>query len=143
MKYIVKSPDFKGDVVFGYDDNGFLSTVVVNAELNEKQWHFFHAYFPVTETYLKLLAETSKKMQIEQVLEDLTFAAFWEAYAYKMGDKKRTEKLWDALTESEKVAALGVIKKYHYWLACHPNVETAQAATWLKQRRWENDYSKK
>lgn len=71
---------------------------------------------------------------------DTSFATFWEAYGYKVGNKKRAEKLWGLLSISEQVLALRALKGYKAYLSARPNMEQSYAETWLSQRRWENEY---
>lgn len=142
MKYIANSPLFSGEIIFTYDNDGFLSSVEVQATLNEKQWHWLSKDFPVTLTTLKLLT-LSTSLQITEAQDDLTFGAFWEAYKNKVGDKKKAEKLWNLLPEADRIAALFSIPKYLFWLATKQNMEQLHATTFLNQRRWENDYTVK
>ena len=75
---------------------------------------------------------------IQQVQEiDLSFEAFWDYYAYKVGDLKRTKKLWNELTEQDKYAALGFIRRYKIFIN-KKGQNQLYAQTFLKQRRWEN-----
>jgi hypothetical protein len=139
-KYIATSATFTGEIVFGYDGEGYLKSIEVSAELTDKQWHWLSKSFPVTLTLLKLLTVQST-LRIQELPADLSFAVFWEAYNHKVGDKKKAEKLWNILPEVDRVAALAGVPKYLYWLATKPTIEQANATTWLNQRRWENVFN--
>ena len=142
MKYLVThiASGIKMSMEFGED--GFLKSWVIDGEMELKLWREIWSAPPYNTIVLRDTWPL-RGYEVKEVVGDISFVAFWDAYAYKMGDKKKTEKLWNTLSEPEMIAAMTAIKKYHYWLACHPNTETAQAQTWLRQRRWENDYSKK
>jgi len=140
IKYIAQSPAFNGDLILGYDDDGFLAVVEVAAKLDEKQWAWLGRNFPVTSTALKLLTVTSK-LTVKEMPNDLSFDLFWKLYNYKVGDKKATEKSWNLLPEVDKVAALAGIPRYLFWLSTK-TIEQSHAKTWLNQRRWENEYKK-
>jgi hypothetical protein len=81
-----------------------------------------------------------KNCHIEAIQDDTTFPGFWNAYNYKVGNKKRAEKLWTLLNEQEKLLALSSIRKYDRYLAQRPKMEKAYPETWLAQRRWENEF---
>lgn len=139
MKYLVTSPKMAGSMVMEYDDAGTIRKWHNNAEMTDEQLGFLISNFPVTQRFLESMG-TKGIFKLKEVPADLSFAAFWEAYAYKVGDKKRAEKLWKLLSEEEKAAALLSIPKYLYFLSTHPAIERAHAITWLNQRRWENEY---
>lgn len=142
MKYILQSDRFNGDINIEYNELGLLKALHVNAELEPNQWQWLRKDFPVTIDILFNLESTSS-LRVTEVSDDLSFGVFWEAYKYKVGNKKQAEKIWNLLSEVDQVSALASIPKYLHWLACRPNMEQTHATTWLNQRRWENDYSRK
>jgi hypothetical protein len=80
------------------------------------------------------------KFRYAEIAEDASFKAFWELFAYKVGNKSKVERLWNAMSEAEKSQALLKIPKYKYSLAQSNNREQAYPETWLNQRRWENEH---
>ncbi|MEZ5195087.1 MAG: hypothetical protein R2764_01410 [Bacteroidales bacterium] len=81
-----------------------------------------------------------KYFVIKKVAPDLSFEAFWEAYAYKVGKKERAQKLWEGLSDPDKALALSACPKYRYYLSTKTNMEQAYAETWLRNRRFEDQY---
>ena len=75
---------------------------------------------------------------IEAVPTDLSFPVFWEAYGYKLGDKKRAMVLWTSLTDADRLKCLRAIPQYNQWLKQKPHIERLYPETFLKQRRFDN-----
>lgn len=70
---------------------------------------------------------------------NLTFERFWNQYAYKVGNKARAVKLWNALPEMERVLALGAIDKQRRHSESR-RTDLPYPETYLSQRRWENQF---
>jgi len=81
-----------------------------------------------------------KSVQITELPPDLSFVLFYNLYDYKIGKKERTIKLWQALSEADRVKVLTKIPAYKSYLAHHPNIQKMYPETFLNQRRWENDF---
>lgn len=94
---------------------------------------------PITLEELKTIVAKCKYECVE-VPEDLSFNRFWETYNYKIGNKKRAEQLWKALTDEEKIQVLLAIPKYDRWLKTKNGIEKLYPETFLNQRRFENQY---
>lgn len=87
---------------------------------------------------LKRLKGLGCKLQhIKEI--DLSFEAFWSYYSYKVGNKKRTEKLWKELTVQDQHAVLGSVRKYKIFIRSKGQ-EQCYPETYLNQRRWENEF---
>lgn len=80
------------------------------------------------------------KFTVREVEQDLSFENFWNTYGYKVGNIPRTRKLWNALSDDEKIACFVGIRQYKYWLSLNSNTDHMFASTFLQQRRWENEY---
>lgn len=141
MKYIITSNKLKGKILFNYGLNGFIKSFEIESEqdVNEKFVKWLFSNFPYHEQGLES-AIFKTLFIIRPVADDLSFKAFWEAYDYKVGNKKKTEKLWNALTDPERAQALAACPKYIYYLSTKTNMEQAYAETWLRNRRFENVY---
>lgn len=72
--------------------------------------------------------------------KDLSFETFWREYGYKVGDKKRVQRKWEALGEGERLLALGGIWKQRRHSEGH-GAYLPYPETYLNQRRWENEYN--
>lgn len=141
MKIIFTSPKLQGKILFEFNTNGFIKSFEIETEedANEKFIRWMFRNFPVHEQALE--SDIFKKLfTIAKVHGDLSFPAFWEAYGYKVGNKKRAERIWDALSDVERAQALANCKRYKQYLSLRPNMEQAYAETWLTQRRFENNY---
>lgn len=130
---------------FKYHLNGALySFKVLDSQLSPKQahWLFATGKFPVTEDIMK--KEWMKKLNANFVIEvgepDLSFDAFWNAYAHKIGKKKMAENSWNKLSKADKIKALMAIKDYNRYLSRKPGIEKAHATTYLNQEYYNNEY---
>jgi len=134
-KYVVTSKFFEGEMVYGYNSEGILVFFENKAELQTEHLNWLFKNFPVVDNQLP---KTFPKSKITEAT-DLTFEAFWEAYAYKVGDKRAAAKAWRQLGESERLAIFEHLPKYNYHLKT-TGVGKAYPSTFLNQRRWENQY---
>lgn len=67
------------------------------------------------------------------------FPAFWELYAYKVGNRARVQKKWEALPEADRINAMAAIPRYKRF-AANKRIERVYPETYLDQRRWENEF---
>ena len=72
--------------------------------------------------------------------KDLSFARFWEAYGYKVGNKATVEKKWNALSEEDRLLALQGIERQRRHSESH-KTDMPYPQTYIDQRRWENVFS--
>lgn len=135
-KYVVVSPEFEGEMIFGYDSEEVLIYYENNAELKHEHMIWLSRNFPFTAKDLPKIVRKGKITEIT----DLSFARFWKDYGLKVGNKKRAEKLWIALSESERIAVFEHLPRYNYYLKTHQGLMKAYPETFLSQRRWENEY---
>lgn len=61
-------------------------------------------------------------------------------YGYKVGNKPRVQKKWNALPEGERILALGAIPKYKRF-AEGKHIDLVYPETYIDQRRWENEFT--
>jgi len=137
--YLLTSPHFTGEIELRFNENGHLIKYDNRAELTEKQFAYMLFRIPVNIDSLSVLTDGNQS-KLTEVKIELTFDMFWDKYDYKMGKKARVMKLWEALTETDKQAAMKGIVKYDMYLAGHTKMEKAYPETYLSQRRWENDF---
>jgi len=135
-KYLVTSPMFAGEMIFGYDADGVLVYYENNAELLPEHILALSKSFPFTPDDLQKLVKNGKVTEIT----DLSFEKFWKEYDYKVGNKSLVERTWKKLSESERISVLDRLPKYKYYLSTHQSLEKAYPATFLNQRRWENEF---
>ena len=130
---------------FKYHLNGaFYSFKVLDSQLSLEQrtWLFGSNKFPCTEREMKevWMKNLRKNFEITVGEPDLSFEAFWNAYANKVGKKKMAENSWNKLSKGNKIKALMSIKKYDNNLRLHPGIQKAHASTYLNQEYYDNEY---
>jgi len=81
------------------------------------------------------------RFRAEAIVADISFDVFWNAYGYKVGNKKRAEKEWNRLTSEDRILCLRGIRRYNMWIAQRRNQDKLYPETFLSQSRWENEYS--
>lgn len=140
MKYILTNKKLAGKILFEFTSKGLLKSFIIEEEddVDGKLVKWFLNYMPLHEKAMTAHPYTTV-FDVEKVAADLSFKAFWNTYAYKVGNKKRAEKLWAALTEPERAQAMAAAVNYKRWLSTRSQ-EQAYAETWLKQRRFENQF---
>lgn len=97
----------------------------------------------VTENRLHEYQQDTTKtfnFRLNEVPQKLDFDTFWDAYAYKVGNKGKAANLWKLLDEEDKIKALCGIKNYNYFLQLNPNTDKIYPERYLSQRRFENEY---
>ena len=137
-KYLFMSLHGNRRIILGYDD-GLCREFSIEGFLSKTEIEFLMIEFPWTEDGLKRF-ESITKGKVTRIAPDLCFTAFWNAYAYKIGNKVRTEKLWNALNDVDKAAAMKSIPIYDSFLTVKKNQDKVYPETYLHQRRFENNF---
>lgn len=82
-------------------------------------------------------------VEAEEV-EPYPFVEFWNTFNFKR-NKQAAEKVWKKLNNKDRAAAMAAIPNYHAYLEHKRSTGFDQnnlyPATYLKGRRWEDDYS--
>ena len=137
-KYILTSPKFTGQVIFGYDENGHL--VFYHNEIPDKVvivW--MKRYLPLDEAALADF-KTKIRATIVEVPEDLSFDRFWNFYDKKI-NRKRAEPLFEKLNAAEKIQAIVRVKAYKdYCYYTHRGI--ADPEKYLRVRFFDTDWEK-
>lgn len=94
----------------------------------------------MTVAAANLLIGKAKSMKAQHIPPELTFSVFWDAYGYKVGNRKRAEKLWDRMTDGQRLKALVCIPEYDKYLARKKSMEKTYPETFLSQERYETDF---
>jgi len=140
MKYLVDINNGKLKVLLEYNKTGLLVAFRLDCHIADEGLKWLHKSMPFAEANLMSWKTSIRNIVISEAIEDTSFNGFWERYKYKVGNKKRAEKLWNLLTEKERLSALASIAKYDRFLATRQRMEKAYPETYLAQRRWENEY---
>ena len=142
IKFLISSTAFTGEIEMRYNTLGALVFYDNRADMSIDQFNFLLSQFPRTEDEMLKLCRASKTITVVKTSVQVVFKDFWSAYAYKVGNKDRAEKLWNALTETEHHLIMAHIKAYDAYLASRPRMEKLYAETYLNQRRWESEFPK-
>ena len=70
-------------------------------------------------------------------LGKIDFSKFWDLYDHKVGDKPGAKKKWDKLSLSEQEKIITILPTYLKTIK--DKQYQPHPATWLNQRRWENE----
>jgi hypothetical protein len=143
--YTVKSKQDGYVWQFKYRLNGDLKAFEIlegKLSVTQMKWLFSQGNFPATEIVMKTgwIPKLRKNFEIEVGEPDLSFDAFWNAYAHKVGKKVMAENSWKKLGRATKIKALMGIKRYNNHLRLHPGVAKAHPSTYLNQEYWENEW---
>lgn len=121
-------------------DDGRIKQVTFGASLTDEQLAYLFNNIPFNEENLKAMCHNSGgKLKYEVLPTDLSFDAFWTAYAYKVGEKPKCIKLWNALTDVERLDALNAIKKYDKFLHLKQTAKI-YPERFLSKKYWENEF---
>lgn len=137
IKYLLTSPKFDGQIVFGYT-NGHL-VFYNNETTNEAVILWLKQFLPVDEAALQPMQKRIDGT-ITIVPEDLTFERFWIAYDKKI-NRKRTEPLFEKLNDAGKMQAIMRIKAYHEYCAFKGR-GIADPEKYIRDRYFETNWSK-
>jgi len=137
-KYIIEFTRFNASCIVEYDDTGrIVSFILEYGIMTAEAKRFLIEYFPwdliKIQTYMK-----AKNIKVTEVAMDLSFDAFWSRYNNKFGKKPRTQKLWELLTDEERIKAYNYIQKYEQFLIQNTGINKKYPETYLSQRIWEN-----
>lgn len=138
LSYSVIAPKQPGNlVIFRFTLDGRLIGIEFNPDATIHFKNKVGSYLPETYTHLRSM-EVYKGCEITCTNDiDTSFAAFWTAYNYKVGNKVRVARKWQELPETDRLLALGFIRRYRNWCD-RKKIEYCYPETYLNQRRWEN-----
>lgn len=137
-KYLVTHKKNGKTMLFTFDLNGFLIAFKTDLNMNDATVDYFKKQFLFKLSELDHYKQ-SIIFRCEEILQDLSFTSFWNFYGHKKGNKKRAERLWNALTEVQMVKAFVDIRNYKNDLILNPNLMQAYPETYLAQKRFDNE----
>lgn len=138
-RYLLTSTQFEGEIELRYSPEGDLICYENRAHLSELQIKWIAHSLPVRVEHVRQLIGESKTARLFEVPEDLSFARFWSDYRYKVGNKARAQKLYDELSDADKMRALRRIAIYDDFVKVK-KIGKVYAETYLSQRRFDNDF---
>ncbi len=139
--YLLYSKSKNFECSFSYTDYGLLVGFEVKTQFSDKEKHesFLQYNFSKYETLKAFSKRFEKEFKLDEIPPDLSFENVWETYGYKVGKKDRAKRLWEALTDKEKMLCLQAIPRYKAWLA-YKNIEMLYLETFLSQKRFLNEF---
>lgn len=135
--YLITHKKTKATLLFTYDLKGFLIAFKCNFSMDEAKVKYIKKTLP-----MRVAEVTNYKADgflVQELKQDISFNAFWNAYAHKVGNKSRAEKLWNALTDIEKAKALNYISVYNNFLIENQGIQRLYPETYLSQKRFNNE----
>lgn len=66
-----------------------------------------------------------------------SFGHFWNEYEVKVGNKRRVESKWNALSQDDRIMALSHIRRYRQYCQ-KKGIEMCYPETYINGRRWED-----
>lgn len=143
--YTVKSKNSDNVWEFDYDLNGnLIAFKVLGGVLTNDQmvWFFRKGNFPVLESVIKTIWIPNLKKNFEITIgkPDLSFDAFWNTYANKVGKRKETQNHWNRLSKADKIQVFSNIPKYNNYLKHYPKQQKQYPSTYLNQEAYLNDW---
>lgn len=138
FKYLIEFTRFNASVIVEYNEAEQLIYFKANYEAMEPEAIVF-----LLKRMPGLLSQLEYYKQLDNVKVtlipfDSSFDTFWDTYSNKFGNKSRSEKLWNALSEQERIKAIKHIQAYNQWLLMNTGVQKKLPETYLNQQSWNN-----
>lgn len=137
-KYSLTSTAFAGEVIFEFNELGFLTKYDASgADLSPQQQMWLLRERPDHIDDIKRVLGNSKTASITEIREDVTFQMFWDRYNDKLrSSRKRAETKWKRMSQTDRNKAYYFISKYELTLT--GNREKKYAETYLNAEQWKN-----
>lgn len=128
-----------GTITFTFDLNGDLILFKYQGDLlTDKQRKWMYPRIPVQQDQIKNWMAI-KEFTVTKGEPDISFEAFWLTYGEK-SKKIRSQKLYKALSDTEKFNAIAGIKRYNNWLRRQNGINRMLPDTYLYQKRWLDEF---
>ena len=141
-RFIITSPRFAGEINVLYGlDNKLQFIDFMKCDLSEKQVAFFKNKLPVFYSEKFMEAFGVSKLNVMEEGYVVTFDQFWNRYNLKR-NRERSLKLWNKLSVADQVNAFFKLGQYERYLQLEAWRTKAECDKYLRNRYWENDWSK-
>lgn len=136
--FILVSTEFKGQVLFEFENDLLIRFDASEAELNEAQRIYMLKKLPRSLDLLQKVLGGSKTARLqEQKKSGVTFEDFWGKYDEKVrSSKKKTERRWRQMSQTQRDRAYNHIDVY--FKNIQPGVAKKYAETYLNAELWNN-----
>jgi hypothetical protein len=147
MKYALTSSKWEGEVVLEFHDNGQLKSAQLPEVFDAKSLMFFASNFPVHVNFIPFYKEYTG-VKVTEILMDLNFEAFWNAFDKKTGPKPLAQQYWDGdkktitkrpINDTDRMAIMTMVKRYAARYKGNKKEFQPLASTFLHQRYWESE----
>ncbi len=133
-EYVLTSKFFAGQLVFAYNDDEILIKFENNAEMSETQINYLMRNFPVRFGLMNSILSPASKLQ---EIIDVSFSRFWDTYGKKV-NKKRSEQLWNKLSDANKQLCLSRLQAYKNYCKLSSRM-LKDPDTYLRNKSWEDE----
>lgn len=135
--YLITHKKTNNTMLFIYSSKGVLTEFKLNFKPILQFYQLLQPPFPFLIDGI-LLYKEHPSFRVQELKQDLSFKGFWDAFAYKHGNKQRAERLWKLLTEVQKAKAIAYIPTYKAMLV-NSNKDHLYPETYLNQKRFDNE----
>ncbi len=135
-KYLLTSSKFEGEIELMYNTEGFLIFYHYRAKMTTVQFTHFLENMPIGLANLKYMGSKSESLKIEELPVEITFDAFYDAYALKR-NAKRAKEVWDKMSAKNRYEAFVFINKYKARTK-NDNVAMRYPDTYLSKETWKD-----
>lgn len=139
--FVVTSTAFSGHIEYKFCDEGYLVEFIYQATMTAKQRDYALTKMPLTIQGFEELKGNSTTIKVEEVLQDLSFDAFWELYNNKI-NKKRCVPLYDKLNIEKRRLCIQSIPNYMVYLKKTNFRNQADPETYLRKEMYLNNWQK-
>lgn len=143
-KYVLTSEMFDGNVTFAFNTEGWLIYFNNESDFNDAQqaWLFSKDkdVFPAHISGIEKLAKVIKG-KLQEVPPDISFGAFWNAYANKK-NRKRSEGLWSKMSEPQRLKCILSVQPYLNYLGRVKWRNQADPDTYLRNEQYDTDWNR-
>lgn len=138
-KYLLEFTNYQAKALVEYNADGFLIKFELDpGTFEEKQFVFMTDKFPKTIKHMQaLISWKLPNVRISELKQDLSFEAFYNAYAYKVSKRSTAENAWKKLPDPEKAKAIAYIPVYDRFLG-EKKINKKYPETYLNSEMWNN-----
>lgn len=141
-RFIITSPRFTGEINVLYGvDNKLQFIDFMKCDLTDEQMDFFKTRLPIYFSNDFIKSFGSSRLDVVEEGYHVSFDQWWNRYDLKR-NRDRALKVWQKLSEADKVNAFFKLGSYERHLALNTWKTKAEPDKYLRNRYWENDWNK-
>ena len=138
FKYLIEFTRFGASMIVEYNEHENIVSLTVNyGDMEPTAIAHLVAHIPAKCDQIDHY-RSKKNVKVTDIHFDTSFNTFWNSYANKFGNKTRSQRLWDALNQEERIKAIRYIQVYNQWLLKSPGINKKLPETYLNQAPWNN-----